>query len=364
MITSPTLLVDEQKCRDNIQRMVKKASRHDLTIKPHFKTHQSADIGEWFREEGVHGITVSSVKMADYFHRHGWEEITIAFPVNPREMEHINRLAEEIDLTLLISDSDSVQKLQDQLSAPVKVLIEADTGSGRTGFKPAKAEQLDQVVNLVQGRKNMRLNGFYSHPGHSYSARSRNEIQSIYAGVLAQCTNLRKRYASSIEDLMICIGDTPCCSIAEKFEPIDQISPGNFVFYDVMQTRIGSCAMGDIAVALACPVVAKYPSRNEIAIHGGAIHLSKEKLETDAGTHFGLPVLLDNNMKWSDPLEDSFVTAISQEHGIIKCGDRAFSSLQIGDLVGILPVHSCLTADLMAGYRTLNGNRLNHIRNQ
>jgi len=33
---------------------------------------------------------------------------------------------------------------------------------------------------------------------------------------------------------------------------VDEIRPGNFVFYDLMQYRIGSCSVGQIAVAMAC----------------------------------------------------------------------------------------------------------------
>ncbi len=47
-ITKPTLLLDEDIARANIERMAQKARNHNLTFKPHMKTHQSAQIGEWF----------------------------------------------------------------------------------------------------------------------------------------------------------------------------------------------------------------------------------------------------------------------------------------------------------------------------
>lgn len=362
MITSPTLLVDEQKCRANIRAMARKAARHDLEFKPHFKTHQSADIGEWFREVGVEGITVSSIKMANYFHQHGWKDITIAFPVNLREMDAINRLASEITLTLLISDPTVISQLDNLLSAPVGVFIEIDTGSSRTGFKLNDKDLLDHTLEEIQKAKKLHFKGFYSHPGHSYASRSTEQIQEIYADVLTQCRKLKQKYSNLDEDWLICIGDTPCCSVAEEFDPIDQISPGNFVFYDVMQSEIGSCKISDIAVALALPIVAKYPSRNELVVHGGAIHLSKEVFRSQDPPHFGLPVLLNEDYSWLEPIEHCYVKSISQEHGIVSCKSPEFDKLQIGDLIGILPVHSCLTADLMGEYRTLEGNILNHIR--
>ena len=78
MITQPTLLLDETRCRANIRRMADKARAHGLDFRPHCKTHQSLAIGRWLREAGVEKITVSSVAMAAYFARE-WDDITIAF---------------------------------------------------------------------------------------------------------------------------------------------------------------------------------------------------------------------------------------------------------------------------------------------
>ena len=49
--------------------MARKAKDNGLIFRPHFKTHQSIEIGEWFRESGVNKITVSSLTMANYFGR-------------------------------------------------------------------------------------------------------------------------------------------------------------------------------------------------------------------------------------------------------------------------------------------------------
>ncbi len=43
--------------------MAEKARINDVVFRPHFKTHQSHKIGQWFRNEGVNAITVSSIKM-------------------------------------------------------------------------------------------------------------------------------------------------------------------------------------------------------------------------------------------------------------------------------------------------------------
>jgi D-serine deaminase-like pyridoxal phosphate-dependent protein len=72
-IKKPTLLLDSDICKRNISGMSAKALEQNVFFRPHFKTHQSAAIGEWFMDAGVTAITVSSVSMARYFAEHGWK---------------------------------------------------------------------------------------------------------------------------------------------------------------------------------------------------------------------------------------------------------------------------------------------------
>ena len=159
----------------------------------------------------------------------------------------------------------------------------------------------------------------------------------------------------------ISIGDTPSCTLCDNFSGVDEIRPGNFVFYDLMQQNLGVCHFEDIAVRLVCPVVSKHISRNEIVIYGGAIHLSKEPIININGKSMygriivhrnGEPVLLE-------PL--NYVQQLSQEHGILKVTHKEFDSFQVGDLVEIIPVHSCLTANLAKTYLTLDGEKISTI---
>ena len=47
------------------------------------------------------------------------------------------------------------------------------------------------------------------------------------------------------------------------------------------------------------------------------------------------------------PFENAFVKSLSQEHGIIKFEDKLPEDILVGDVVGILPIHSCLSANLL-----------------
>ena len=88
----PTLLVDRKRALRNIERMAAKAKAARVRFRPHFKTHQSAEVGLWFRDFGIDAITVSSLEMAAYFARNGWTDITVAFPVNILELDRIGKM--------------------------------------------------------------------------------------------------------------------------------------------------------------------------------------------------------------------------------------------------------------------------------
>jgi D-serine deaminase-like pyridoxal phosphate-dependent protein len=358
IITRPTLLLDEQRCRANIRRMAEKARRHHLIFRPHFKTHQSHEVGRWFRDEGVEACTVSSVSMASYFAADGWKDITVAFPLNFLEAEEINRLASAIRLNILAVNPEALRGLLGKLTAEVGVFIEVDCGYHRTGVDASDAQTFEAILSLVDASPLLNFRGLLTHAGHSYACRSGIEILTIHQQTTQVLKKVAARLRTRYPDLVVSVGDTPTCSAANDFSGVQEIRPGNFVFYDVTQRVIGACTEENIAVALACPVVAVYLSRGEIIVHGGGVHLSKDFLKNEDGSaSFGRVVRM-TEQGWSLPTTGMTVKSLSQEHGVIRAGETDCASVKPGDVLGILPVHSCMTADVMTEYYTLAGGRI------
>ncbi len=357
-LTEPTLILDESRCRKNLERMASKARRLGLRFRPHCKTHQSKEVGRWLRDYGVKAITVSSLRMAEYFADDGWRDITVAFPVNPREWERIRSLHRRIALNLVAENTDSLQVVGRIAEKPIAVYIKADTGYHRTGLGLGETERIDALLDYLDRQPLLQFAGFLAHAGHSYAARQFSAIASVHHDSLGQMRQLKERYRSRYPDLIASIGDTPTCSAMEDFPGIDEIRPGNFVFYDVTQSRIGACQLEEVAVALACPVVAKHPQRNEIVLYGGGIHFSKDRVDwRDGQTIYGIVVEWTPE-SWRVPENPAYLRSLSQEHGIVKATPELLARTQVGDLLGVLPVHSCMCADLMKGYRTLSGSKL------
>ena len=283
--------------------MLDRAKQHGVSLAPHFKTHQALDIAQWCKDRGVKNITVSSIEMAYHFLPMEWDSITIAFPVNIRAFFQLNELAKKVALNVFVNNVEVAKVLDKGLRYPVNCLIEVDTGYGRTGVPAADLEQLEALVDAINSRAKLNLLGFYTHPGHTYNARGTSEITPIFQDTLTQLQHVKAHFATKGHGLEVRLGDTPSCSTQADFEGISFITPGNFIFYDVMQAHIGSCTTDDIAVALVVPVVETHPKRNELIVHGGAVHLSKDSIVTSDGVRqFGKVVRLVDDA-WGGAIE-------------------------------------------------------------
>jgi len=357
-IARPALLLNEAICKSNILAVASRAAKAEVILRPHFKTHQSHVIGHWFREAGIRSCTVSSIQMAEYFAEDGWTDITVAFPVNYLEAAAIDRLAAQCRLNILAVAPAALAELDKRISHQVYCFIEIDTGYGRTGVKPEDDQAIESILGVISSGKHLSFSGFLTHAGQSYAARDKKTILAVHETTKGSMVALGNRYRERYPHLVLSTGDTPTCSIAEEFSGLQEIRPGNLVFYDIQQTYIGACQRDNIAIALACPVVAVYRDRQEVVVHGGSVHFSKDVAKTPEGlSHFGEVVRLTAT-GWEILDRPIFVKSLSQEHGIISwLGDQAWQP-EPGEVIGVLPVHACLTADAMGTYLTTSGRRI------
>ncbi|MFX1285944.1 MAG: alanine racemase [Promethearchaeota archaeon] len=358
-IEKPTAIVDEKRVRKNIERMANKAKKSDINFRPHFKTHQSADIGRWFRDYGVNSITVSSVDMANYFADHGWTDITIAVPVNIKQINHINKLAGKISINLLVENLKSIEALK-RINHQLKMWIEIDIGYHRTGVNWQNTAEIENIVKAIDQVDNLHLSGILTHAGHAYHANSVSELKKIFNDSVIRMNYIKEYLLSKgYNNIKISVGDTPTCSVVDDFSGVDEIRPGNFVFYDLIQVKSGACEEKDIALVVGCPIIAKYPERNELVIYGGGVHLSKDFIVLDNDLKSFGKIALPTTKGWSKALDNAFVTSVSQEHGIIKAKKEFIAETNIGDILMVFPIHSCLTANLHHCYQTVEGQNLN-----
>jgi D-serine deaminase-like pyridoxal phosphate-dependent protein len=153
----------------------------------------------------------------------------------------------------------------------------------------------------------------------------------------------------------VSIGSTPTMSTVDHLEGIDEIRPGNYIFYDNYQATLGSCAFDDPALTVLAAVVHRDLARNKLVIDAGGIALSKDRgpVGLDPGCGYGHVLDLDGNETGLR------VTGLSQEHGEIVAEDDAnIKGFNVGDRVRVLANHSCLTAAQHSHYNVIEDGRI------
>ena len=336
-LTAPTLLIYERRVRNNLQRMTDRARRHGLVLAPHAKTYRDPRLNPWLKEFGIREISVTGVEMART-QVQDWEGLTIAMPTQARQWAAVNELAQQTKLTVFLTDVDSARSFGEYVDASVRYFVEIDCGYGRTGVPWQDATGVRDIVRAA-GRK--RFRGLYVHSGHTYAATSVADISAIHQRMLQRLTTLRAELAD-FPQLELMVGDTPACSTQEDFTGLHRIGPGNFIYYDLVQQSLGSCALSDIAICAALPIIGHRPTEKTSVVHGGWVQLGRDSLMVDDRPYYGRVVALSNTGHWDAEEELGIVTGLSQEHGSINWHrETTARQFAVGDMIGVLPVHAC-----------------------
>lgn len=342
----PILILDTERCKRNISRMVMRAQKAGCVFRPHFKTHQSKTIGRWIGDAGVTGITVSSISMAKFFVDDGWDDITIAFPFFPQQIRGLREIEKKASLRLFINSVEDLQLVNRELSNPFRFFIEIDPGAGRSGISHKNTELISKLIGASKKQDKSTFHGFYVHDGRTYTAQSSDEIQEKINPTINILVDLKSKFPEA----KISMGDTPSASTSKRLKELDEMTPGNFVFYDYMQVQIGSCSLDDVALFIVLPIAQKISKESRTIVHGGAVHLSKEYLQTNNQRNFGQIIHYSSTTDISET--NLQISAISQEHGTIQGIPTEENQ------IWVCPIHSCLTANLHGQYFTLNGKRI------
>lgn len=362
LLEKPRLTLDLDIATRNITRIASKFKTHGVAYRPHFKTHQSAAVGEVFKSLGVAAITVSSLDMAAYFAEHGWEDITLAVPINLGQVDAFAQLAKRITLHGLVDCVESAAALNDALQVKCPVWVKVDVGYGRVGVHWDNEQGVLNLVNWINAADHLSFKGLLTHSGHTYACRGRDEVVACFEEGRQRMLNLKQMLKQDGVDALVSMGDTPSASLADNFEGVDEMRPGNCVFYDLVQQQVGSCHVEDIAVATACPVIGKYKQDLKVVVYGGSVHLSKDAFHLDGQRLFGQLALPDQT-GWSPvPLADAQVVSCCQEVSTIKVCQAIFDQIKLGQTVYILPAHSCLAAEVYPRYVTTTGQTLERFR--
>lgn len=358
-LKTPCLLLDVERVRRNAAGVSKFALDNNVRLRPHIKTHKCAKVAKIQTDGHSGAVTASTLAEVWDFSKEGFTDFTYAVPIEPGKFDEVIEIVKSgVTLNLLTDSTDippALNKIAREASIKFDVFLKIDCGYHRCGVEPQSKKAM-AIPRLIAGADNLNFAGILTHAGHSYHARSKAEIGRIATeerDIMVECaTRLR---TAGVEVPTVSIGSTPTITHVDHLRGIDEIRPGNYIFYDAFQATLGSCGFEDCALTVLTAVTHVSRENKKIIVDAGAIALSKDRgaVEFDPECGYGR-------------VQDLFgrelglrVTSLSQEHGEIETTDSdLFDKLKVGNRVRILANHSCLSAAQHSHYHLLENGKI------
>jgi len=252
---SPIVLVDVM--QRNIDRMQAFAAEHDLDLRPHVKTHKCVEIGRLQVEAGAVGITAGNVGEAEVFAAAGFDDIFLAYPVWPAgtKGERIRHLATTARMRVGVDNVAAIEALANAMGEEpdrLQVVVEVDCGARRSGAPPEAAGDLARAAR----NRGLVPAGVYTYPGQGSAGPGSREpaAQDQEAALSAAVRSLA---GVGVTAEVVSAGSTPTVAFSAR-GPITEIRPGEYVFCDLDNTRLGACTEDQIALFVAATVVSDW----------------------------------------------------------------------------------------------------------
>jgi len=348
-IDTPALLVEQKQMQNNLSKMQNIADTAGVKLRPHTKTHKTPELARLQLEHGASGIAVAKLSEAEVMAEYGFDDIQIAnIIIGSQKMDRLIKLRQKIkNLSCNVDSIQAAQELSEKFKIAggwIDVFIEINSGHNRNGLN--NYNDIYLLAKFIEQSQGLNFVGIFTHAGHVYSAKSHDEVKAIGE-------NEGQFLASIAEKLMnqrilvtkISVGSTPTAKYCSKINGVTEIRPGNYIFYDMIQTGLGSCTIDECALTVLATVISV--SEDRVIIDAGAKSLSLEK------GIYGIKDLDSYGMIIGKV--NSKITRISEEHGIIE---NPADSFYVGEKIRIIPNHACTVVNLFDNIYLADENKI------
>jgi len=355
---TPTALLDMNRMQRNILRMQRQADALGVSLRPHVKTHKCSEVVSAQMAAGARGITVSTLKEAEYFFTQGIHDILYAVAMAPHKLPQALALRRQGCALTLITDSlAAAQAIVDfgQLHGETfAVLIEIDCDGHRSGVKPQDPLLLEIARLLHEGGM---LAGVLTHAGESYGLDTPEALQAIAEQERARCVAA----AEAIRDTglpcpQVSVGSTPTALSAVSLEGVTELRAGVYVFFDLVMHNIGVCRQDELALSVLTTVIGHQPEKGWIITDAGWMAMSRDRGTQSQKQDFGYGQVCTEA---GEVIEGLLLGSANQEHGVAWFSDAAVSVVEqfaLGTRLRILPNHACATGTQFDSYSALLPN--------
>jgi D-serine deaminase-like pyridoxal phosphate-dependent protein len=342
----------------NLQRMQAAATARGLRLRPHAKTHKSVRLAERQIQGGAVGICCAKLGEAEVFAEAGVADLRLPYPLNPVNADRVIALLDQTRISFIVDHPDVARGWSDAMSAAgrdLDVLVKVDVGFHRCGVDPDATGATEFIVRVAES-PGLRFRGLLSHAGHGYGATSEAELQTIARTEAQILTTLATRVRDTgVEVPEISVGATPTARYSLMEDGLTEIRPGNYIYYDRTQVALGAAGWDDCALTVLARVVTT-SSHDRIILDSGSKTLTND-LARGITQMPGYGAVLGSVSGEQAPDDELLIERLSEEHAIVRVRS-GMHRLRPGDLVRIVPNHSCVVSNLVDSTWLVDGDEM------
>lgn len=337
-LPTPFIAISGPVVRRNLKNLAIYAAKHNVSVRPHTKTHKSLFVAKLQLEHGARGLTVAKVGEAKVMSQ-ACRDLFMAYPAPDaaRAME-LAKLAKENTIRVGLDSAYAADLLQSAAKnggVKIGVLVDFDAGNHRTGVQsPAQALAL---ARHVARQSNLTFDGLMFYPGHL-----KRPPEETRAGLMELANKLQEILDTlnrdGLEVKIVSGGSTPTALGTHLLPGITEIRPGTYVYNDVNSLREGCATMDDVAARIVTTVISTAVP-GQIVLDAGSKTLTNDLCGLAPSSGHGIVVEYPN----------AKITKLSEEHAqvdVSQC-DRV---PKIGDRVSIIPNHICPCINLQDSF--------------
>ena len=331
-LETPVPVVDLDRLERNLDGWQRYCDDAGLANRPHVKTHKSVEVARRQLALGAIGVTCQKLGEAEVMADAGFDDILIPYNLlGERKLERLAALLARVRMTVSVDHVrllGGLARAADAAGRELRVQVELETGMKRAGVQtPAEAGELASAIARTPG---LRFAGLMAYPT---PPESRPRLE-------ATITQLR---SLGLDRGVVSGGGTPPMWQARELRPlVTEWRAGTYAYHDRNTIAAGAATVDDAALTVLATVVSR-PTPDRAILDAGS-----KALTSDAGPTPSFGAILE--------APASTIAALSEEHGHVSLG--AGDSLEIGDLVHVLPNHVCPVSNLFDEVAVVRGGRV------
>jgi D-serine deaminase-like pyridoxal phosphate-dependent protein len=322
-LETPIVTVELDIMASNIKKMQAYCDAHKLRFRPHIKTHKIPEVGRLQLDAGAQGITCQKLGEAEVFADAGFDDIFIPYNlICPAKLARLTALARRCRVSVAVDSAPVTQGISEAATAAgaeIPLLIECDTGAGRTGVQtPEQALELARLIDRLPG---IRFAGLMTFPTNLETTPP----------FLAEALGLLGRAGLQAE--IVSGGGTPQTWRVHEIPQITEHRAGTYVYNDSNTVAAGTASLDECAMRVLMTVVSR-PTAERGILDGGSKTLSADRL------------------LWRDP---SYGTILEYPHAVIYGYSEEHANVDlahckrkpaVGERGTVIPNHCCTVSNL------------------